>query len=193
MVTVAQRLTADRSVPDTLETFTAFVGARRDQAVRVAYRLLGGDQAAAEDVAQNALLRAYRALPGFRGQSSLDTWFYRILVREAYRHRRWQAVRRLFGAGADEAPEPLDDRPQGDPVLRRRIAAALENLTSSQREAFVLVHLEGVSVAETASILGKAVGTVKSHLHRALESLRRELADLRTDEARSDVARGHES
>jgi RNA polymerase sigma-70 factor (ECF subfamily) len=62
--------------------------------------------------------------------------------------------------------------------LRRRIAGALDALTRSQREAFVLVHLEGFTVRECAEVLGKPAGTVKSHLHRALVTLRRELDDL---------------
>jgi len=162
--------------------FEALVGARRDDAVRLAFRLLRGDAAAAEDVAQNAFLRAYHALPRFRAEASLDTWFYRILIREVQRHRRWLAVRRVWTSDTSDPPEPADERPEGDPALRRRIVQALERLTRSQREAFVLVHLEGMSVTEAAAILGKAVGTLKSHLHRALDSLRRDLADLRAGE-----------
>jgi RNA polymerase sigma-70 factor (ECF subfamily) len=160
--------------------FDAFVGTHRDRAVRLAFRLLRGDAAAAEDVTQNAFLRAHRGLANFRQEASLDTWFYRILVREAQRHRRWQAVRWMWSAEMTEAREPVDEHPSGDPGLRRRIATALERLTAAQREAFVLVHLEGFSISEAAAILGKAPGTMKSHLHRALESLRSELADLRT-------------
>src|SRR5688572_9550282 len=95
------RLSADSvafaatSVSEELHDFSAFVRTRRDRTVRLAYRLLG-DQASAEDVAQNAFLKAYRALASFRGESSLDTWFYRIVVHEAHRHRRWTAVRRLW-------------------------------------------------------------------------------------------------
>jgi RNA polymerase sigma-70 factor (ECF subfamily) len=76
--------------------------------------------------------------------------------------------------------DPPDPRApaQGDPGLRERVARALEKLPRGQREAFVLVHLEGLTVAETAQATGRATGTVKSHLHRALETLRRELADL---------------
>ena len=158
--------------------FEAFVEARRQQAVRLAFRLLRGDTAAAEDVAQNAFLRAHRALPRFREEASLDTWFYRILIHEVHRYRRWQAVRRVWAGDPDSAPEPVDETAVGDAGLRRRITAAMDHLTSAQREAFVLVHLEGFHVSEAATLLGKATGTVKSHLHRALETLRRELADL---------------
>ncbi len=67
----------------------------------------------------------------------------------------------------------------GGPGLRRRIATALDQLSRRQREAFILVHLEGFTVQECADFLGKPSGTVKSHLHRALVALRTELADLK--------------
>jgi RNA polymerase sigma-70 factor, ECF subfamily len=69
----------------------------------------------------------------------------------------------------------------GDPLLRRRIAKALAQLSRSQKEAFVLVHMEGFSVREAAALMEKPEGTVKSHLHRALQALRSELADLAED------------
>lgn len=177
MVERAVAVEADAS-GDRSERFAAFVDSHRERACRLAWRLVGGDGDAAEDVTQDALVRAFRALGRFREESSLETWFYRILVRQAHNYRRWRAVRGLWGAGADvDLPDP---RPNGtgDPVLRRRISHALEGLTRRQREAFVLVHLEGFSVRETATLLGKPEGTVKSHLHRALRRLRAELADL---------------
>jgi RNA polymerase sigma-70 factor (ECF subfamily) len=159
--------------------FDALVCSHRDRALRLAWRLVGGDSAAAEDVTQDAFLRAYRGLSRFRGEAALETWFYRILVRQAYSYRRWRAVRTLWtGAEWNDAADP-DSPPPGDPALRRRIGAALEGLTRSQREVFVLIHLEGFRVRECAEILGKPIGTVKSHLHRALASLRSDLGDLR--------------
>jgi RNA polymerase sigma-70 factor (ECF subfamily) len=172
-------LNASLTLTARANAFEAFVENYRERAFRLAFRLLRGDEAAAEDVAQNAFLRAHRALAGFRGDSKIDTWFYRILVREAQRYRRWQAVRRLWSADSIEIGDIPDDRPLGDPALRRRISNALDRLSSGQREAFVLVHLEGFSVVEAAAILAKAPGTVKSHLHRALSSLRHDLDDLR--------------
>jgi RNA polymerase sigma-70 factor (ECF subfamily) len=163
---------------DRAERFSTFVATHRERAVRLAWRLVGGDDAAAQDVAQEAFVRAHRALARFRGESSLSTWFYRILVRQAASHRRWRAVRERWLGGAD--PDVRDPRaaPQGDPGLRVRIARALGGLTRRQREAFVLVHLDGFTVEETAELLGMSTGTLKSHLHRALVKLRRELADL---------------
>jgi len=178
-------VTLDPEAPDAKEdleqSFEAFVVSHRERAVRLAWRLVGGDDAAAQDVAQDAFVRAYRALASFRGEASLSTWFYRILVRQAHSHRRWRAVRDLWSSDrASDANDPSDPRgvPEGDPALRRRIASALDDLTRSQREAFVLVHLEGFTVRETAGLMGRSPGTVKSHLHRALQHLRRELADL---------------
>lgn len=160
------------------ERFSAFVASHRERARRLAWRLVGGDEAAAEDVTQDALVRAYQALPGFREDASLATWFYRILVRQAQNYRRWRAVRELWGGGWKEAPPAYSSDGFGDPGLRRRIARALDCLSRRQREAFILVHLEGFTVQESADLLGKPAGTVKSHLHRALTALRRELADL---------------
>ena len=106
------------------ECFSAFVALQRDRARRLAWRLVGGDEAVAEDVTQEAFVRAYQALDRFRGEASLETWFYRILVRQAQNYRRWRAVRTLWQPESEA--EPADPTPvaQGDPGLRRRIAQA---------------------------------------------------------------------
>lgn len=169
---------ASRVPLDREQRFAAFVAEHQDKAVRIALRFLGGDPSAAEDVAQEAFCRAYRGLSRFRGESSLATWFYRILVREAGRHRRWRTVRQRFAAeNRDDWPDP---KPAAlpDPALRERIARALGRISRGQREAFILVHLEGLSIPEAAAVLGRSTGTVKTHLHRALRSLRTQLDDL---------------
>lgn len=161
--------------------FQAFVARHRSRAVRMAWRLVGGDTGAAEDVVQDAFLNAYKALPGFRGDASFETWFYRILVRRAANHRRWRGLRTFWNAPYDaDIADPKPD-PIGDLGLRRRIEEALGGLTQRQREAFVLVHLEGWTVREAAELMGSPVGTVKSHLHRALLKMRQELGDLRPE------------
>jgi RNA polymerase sigma-70 factor (ECF subfamily) len=173
--TALERAAAERDLEG---RFTTFVRSHRDRARSLAWRLVGGDEAAAEDVTQEALVKAYEALGRFREDSSLATWFYRILVRQAAKYRRWRAVREAWsGIWQEEHPDPAP-REAGDPALRRRIARALDGLTRSQREAFVLVHMEGFTVRECADLLGKPPGTVKSHLHRALAALRSELTDL---------------
>lgn len=167
--------------------FDAFVVEYRERAVRTAWRMLGRDGAAAEDVAQEAFVRAHRGLARFRGDAQLSTWFYRILVNEVRRHQRWRALRRPGTVSVDEPDSAVAAAPDptSDPGLQRRIALALERLPRGQRETFVLVYLEELSLREAAEATGRAIGTMKSHLHRALRALRAELADLDPDSERT--------
>jgi RNA polymerase sigma-70 factor, ECF subfamily len=170
---------------DLEQRFDAFVNGYRDRALRIAWRLLGGDGAAAEDVAQEAFARAYRGFARFRDEAKPSTWFYRILVNEVRRHQRWRVLQRTGDREPDSVPDPnSSDASRADPALRRRIGAAIAALPRGQREAFVLVHLEELTLVEAASATGRAVGTMKSHLHRALASLRGRLADLTPEETR---------
>jgi RNA polymerase sigma-70 factor (ECF subfamily) len=157
--------------------FASFVSKHRERAVGLAYRLAGGDFAAAEDIAQEAFVRAYRGLGRFRAEAKLSTWFYRILVNEANRYHRLAWIRKRSPDEPADAEDPSAGA-QPDPVLRARIARALSRLPRGQRECFVLVHLEGFTLAETSAITGRATGTIKSHLHRATHTLRARLADL---------------
>lgn len=169
---------------DLEQRFRLFVSSHRERAQRLAWRLVGGDDAAAEDVTQEAFFKAYRALEHFREEASLATWFYRIVIRQAQDYCRWRAVRQTWSAFWNGRTAEATSQEPGDPLLRDRIARALARLSYSQREAFVLVHLEGFSVREAATVMAKPEGTVKSHLHRALQALRSELADLAEDTGR---------
>lgn len=164
--------------------FGAFFEVNVERARRLAWRLVGGDDAAAEDVVQDAFVKAYRGMARFRGDSQVESWFYRIVLNEAHNYRRWRRVREAWSpVRIGDAPDPAAGAP-GDPGLRERIASALEGLSRTQREAFVLVHLEGFTVREAAAVLGRSEGTVKTHLHRALRKLRRGLADLQGELSR---------
>jgi RNA polymerase sigma-70 factor (ECF subfamily) len=154
------------------------VRTQRDKAIAMAYHLVGGDIEAAKDVAQDAFVSAHRALPTFRGDAQLSTWFMRILINKASSYRRWKWLRDRWTELSGDREVGASEEPAGDPGLRKRIAAAMDSLSGPQRAAFAMVHLEGMTVAEAAAVLDRAPGTVKSHLHRALEKLRRELADL---------------
>jgi RNA polymerase sigma-70 factor (ECF subfamily) len=163
------------------QRFHLFVASHRARALRLAWRLVGGDDAAAEDVIQEAFIKAYRALGQFREEASLATWFYQIVVRQAHNYCRWRTVRETWRALWPGGLPHAAAQASGDPLLRRRIAKALAQLSGSQKEAFVLVHMEGFSVREASALMEKPEGTVKSHLHRALQALRSELADLAED------------
>lgn len=154
--------------------FDVFVDRHRDRAVRLAWRLVGDEQAAM-DVAQDAFLRAHAAIGSLREVDRLEGWFYRTLVRLAHNHRRWRAVRARFWSPWAEVASP-ERGP--NPGVRDRIDAAIRRLPDGQRDVFVLVHVEQFTVEETAVMLGRAPGTVKSHLQRALTALRVELHDL---------------
>jgi len=160
------------------ERFAEFVSLHRERAVRTAWRLTGADRATAEEVAQDAFLRAHRALSRFRDEASLSTWFYRILVRQAANHRRWRGVRERFAIQQRKRVEIGRHPAEADPGLRRQIDCAMEELSQKQKSVFVLVYLEGFTVDEAAGCVGCAKGTARSHLHRALKHLRHTLAPL---------------
>ena len=161
------------------ELFEQFVEENHERAVHLAWRLLGGkDQALAEDIAQNALIKAYKGIGRFRGDAKISTWFYRIVVREVASRRRWRAVRDKWHRVWRHS-DPAESQPQeSDPALRSHIRKAVDGLPKGQREAFVLVFIEGLTAGEAAAVLGKAEGTIKSHLNRARHALRAQLKDV---------------
>lgn len=154
---------------------------------RMVYTLalhLLGDAQEAMDLSQEVFLRVFRTLSQFRGQSTLRTWIYRIVVNQASNRQRWWRRRhRAQQVGLEEhvahhgeltelrlfaAPERvLEQRETVD-----RVQAALAELPFDQRAAIVLREIDGLSYDEIAEALGVAVGTVKSRLARARGSLR---------------------
>jgi len=85
-----------------------------------------GVEAAADDVAQEAFLRAYQGLARYQERGKLEAWFYRILVRQASNYRRWHALRRVWGESDEVELHGMALEPPGDPLIARRIAAALD-------------------------------------------------------------------
>jgi RNA polymerase sigma-70 factor (ECF subfamily) len=159
---------------------------------RMVYQLalhLLGDHNEALDLSQEVFMRVFRTVHSFRGQSALRTWIYRIVVNQASNRQRWWRRRhRSAQVSLDdhvrvhgEVPDPTQsgpDRALGQKELASRIWIALDKLPFDQRTAVVLREIDGLSYEEIAFSLGVAVGTVKSRLARARETLRERLKDL---------------
>jgi RNA polymerase sigma-70 factor (ECF subfamily) len=160
------------------EAFGEIVRRHRDRLWAVALRTLGDPEEAA-DALQDALLSAYRAADGFRGDSAVTTWLHRIVVNACLdRVRRRQARPTVPLTEADPTPAPAPDR---DTAMVVR--AALAQLPLEQRVSLVLVDLYGYAVAEAAAMLGVAEGTVKSRCARGRARLAILLGHLRVPDA----------
>lgn len=133
----------------------------------------------AEDLAQEAFLRAWQALPRFRAEARFTTWLYRIVTNLCY-NRLPQLKRELNVLnGLDEVL--LGDERQNtgraylNEEMRRDIHAAIDNLADSYRLLITLRHLQGLSYAEIAEVTGMPLGTVKTGIYRARRQLREAL------------------
>jgi RNA polymerase sigma-70 factor, ECF subfamily len=165
--------------------FDALVRVYRPRLFRFALASLR-DSDAAQTVVQDTLLKAYQSRQSFRGDASEGTWLMQIavnLIRDRIRSGRWRFWQRA-GARSEQAAdlgEALRDQarsPEQDLIIREKIAAvweATKRLTEKQRTVFLLRYVEEMSVLEVAAATGMAEGTVKSHLARALETVRREI------------------
>lgn len=160
---------------------------------RMVYQLglhLLGDHNEALDLSQEVFLRVFRTIHRFRGQSALRTWIYRIVVNQAHNRMRWWRRR----SRAQQVSLEEHVRTHGDPMaaeagvnpdrlltrkqMASRIWAALDALPFEQKTAIVLREVDGLRYEEIAYSLGVAVGTVKSRLARARETLRAQLRNL---------------
>ncbi len=151
--------------------------ARHQSAVRgLLRRLTGGDVAQSDDLAQETFLRAYRGLRGYRGGAKFSSWLYRIACNVFFSRDR----------GSREAPlEPLalesgsTELALPDFVLERHdLEKALASLKPRERAALVLTYANELTHEEAAVVLDCPVGTLKTHVARAKEKLRRQLEEV---------------
>jgi RNA polymerase sigma-70 factor, ECF subfamily len=141
------------------------------QVYTLAYRLVG-DRHEAEDVAQEAYLRAYRSLRGFRGDARFETWLYRIVANAAMTQlRRRGRFGDLLGDQDVVSLQPAA-RPIEETVEEDEIKTALQALPLGQRTAVVLKDVYGFSCQEIADEIGVSEGAVKVRLHRARRRLK---------------------
>jgi RNA polymerase sigma-70 factor (ECF subfamily) len=159
--------------------FAALVREHGNEVYTLARRLVGDPHLAA-DVAQETMIRAWRALPNFRGEAAFSTWLHRITVNTAWTHKK--RARRHQGASLDDLAEVAApytrEHPEvaGEMVeLRGRLRHALESLPESQRQVVILKDVYDWSHIEIAEAMGISVTAAKVRLHRARARLARNL------------------
>jgi RNA polymerase sigma-70 factor (ECF subfamily) len=154
---------------------------------RLAFRMTG-NESDAEDVVQESFLRAYRQLGKFDERASFGTWLYRIATNcslDLVRSRKRRSERM---APADpEMDDPLLNLPAADPTpersalsteVRERVTEAMNDLSATERTAFVLRHFEGMCIEDVSRVLECQPGAAKHSVFRAVQKLRRALEPL---------------
>jgi RNA polymerase sigma-70 factor (ECF subfamily) len=173
----------DRSRSGDVESFNQLIIRWERPIYALAYRVIGREEEA-RDVCQEALLRAFRALPGFKGQAKFSSWLYRItlnLCRDWIRRHRRVQIQQM-----PEDTDPLDLAAQMGPVesiedlaARRELTVVVERamalLPHEQRTAIILKEYHGLTFQEIADLQGCPLSTVKTRLYQGLTVLRRHL------------------
>jgi RNA polymerase sigma-70 factor, ECF subfamily len=173
-----------RSIGGDSDSFNELVLRWERPIYALAYRTIGREEDA-RDVCQETFLRAFRALPGFRGQAKFSSWLYRIalnLCRDWIRRERRAPIVQppedvdvMELAAAAEPTESIEDM-----VARKDLSRAVERamalLPEEQRTAIVLKEYHGLTFQEIAELVGCPLSTVKTRLYQGLIVLRRELA-----------------
>jgi RNA polymerase sigma-70 factor, ECF subfamily len=172
------------------DAFRVLVDRHSRRLFRLAYRMTGNEHDA-EEVVQDAFLRAYRRLDQFESRANFGTWLYRICANCALDQRRKQRGEnlRVEPASVDDpdAADPLDMAPSPDPSPERlalsaelgaQVSTAMDSLSAMERMAFVLRHVEGRGIEEIAETLGLNLGATKNSIFRAVQKLRRHLEPL---------------
>jgi RNA polymerase sigma-70 factor (ECF subfamily) len=193
----AQEVALDRVLVDRFKSgdesaFNEMVSRHRDRIYGMVHQLLRNHQDA-EEVTQDAFIRAHRGLANFRGDAAFSTWLYQIATNLA-RNRYWYWWRRKrdrsvsFDAPvgedtdmtlADILPAEVDspDEVTVNEEFVNRISKGMDRLSAGHREILVLRNVKNLSYEEIGTILGISVGTVKSRIARARESLRSKLGE----------------
>jgi RNA polymerase sigma-70 factor, ECF subfamily len=163
------------------EAFEPLVEKYKRKVFRLAYQVLR-DQEEALDVAQEAFVKAFRALPAFKGDSAFYTWLFRITMNVALDRKRQRATRARSLGTEDVPPEEWERTatatdPDPEDVAsgverRERIRKGLDSLSEHHRTIIILSDIEGLQYREIAEVLGIPMGTVMSRLHHARKRLR---------------------
>ena len=151
--------------------FSELMTRHRAAVYRTAWRLTG-DHAEADDLSQEAFVKAYRALGSFRGESKFRTWVVRIVMNLAFTARQ---SRRPSVSIEELQALPGGEMPADRRLLGGQVRAAVERLPPRQRQVLLLKVYEGLKFQEIADLAGISVGTAKATFFHAVRSLRRRL------------------
>jgi RNA polymerase sigma factor (sigma-70 family) len=167
------------------DAFSELVESYKDRVYNTALGLLR-QEAEAEEVTQEVFIRVFERIGGFKGESSLATWLYRITVTSALDHQRRLKRKKRGGllvtlfSRSDTVPDPPDFQHPGVLAEQKErsvlLFRAIGQLPAQQQAAFVLQQLEGLGQQEIADVLQTTVSAVESLLQRAKANLRKELA-----------------
>ena len=173
-----------RSISGDTDSFNELILRWERPIYALAYRTIGREEDA-RDVCQETFLRAFRALPGFRGQAKFSSWLYRIalnLCRDwMRRERRTPLVQVPEGTDAAELAAAVEPSESIEDLVARRdltrvVERVMARLPEEQRTAIVLKEYHGLTFQEIADLVGCPLSTVKTRLYQGLTVLRRELA-----------------
>jgi len=167
------------------DAFRTLFETYKNRVYSVALRF-AGDEATAMDIAQDTFVKLFSCINDFRGESSFDTWVYRMVVNSCLdrkrRERRWMPM-------ADEFLATL--RAEGDALaemlrleLSRRVRAAVDRLSPDLKMVIVLRYTEGLAYNQIAEVLGCSAGTIASRLSRAHKALEQRLAHIEKESDR---------
>ena len=173
------------------DAFAVLVDRFQRRIYRVAFAIVR-DETEADTITQDTFVQAYTKLHAFEGRCELETWLTRIAInrcRDWLRRRKFVSLFTRNEDGEDEMViEPVDDRPDPERQfmaweLRRAIAKAERLLSAQQKIMFRLRHYQNLSLEDIAEHLGLQAATVRVHLFRAVQKIRKQLAGWRHDQA----------
>ncbi|MFK7862946.1 MAG: RNA polymerase sigma factor [Pseudohongiellaceae bacterium] len=179
----ADRTLAQRAANGDRDAFQTIVEENKQRMFTVAQSVIR-DAGVAEDIVQEAFIKAYRSLENFRGESKLSTWLHRITYLTAIDFQRAQA-RHIKLAEPETSTETIDSSPYASSEsavdakqLKHRLEGALTCLTDFEQSVFTLRHMQNFKLKEIAVVLDRSEGAIKNILFRAIRKLRDQLDDI---------------
>lgn len=153
-------------------SFNEIIRAHQQGIYRLSYRLTGNVEDA-KDLTQEVFIKALKGIQGFRGDSDIKTWLFRIAINTGSTWRRKNSNQPI---SFEQSGEIADNKTR-DVLLQKRVSAAVESLPFKQRSVFVMHHYEGYKHEEIANITDRSLGSVKANYFQAVQKLKEKLKD----------------